>query len=146
MWHPLVRVDGHQEGTFLVSSLHFTFLLSVGGCIHGSNEDRAQDVESSNELLSDHLKANGDLKSLSDIVRDLEARAQQQVQNLKEVLIKKEEALQAAQQENWSLTNKVDHLTRQLEQAKKSSENLETSKAVLFLLDGKTVSTDSLFF
>lgn len=124
----------------LITSFYF-----LNDCIHGSNEDRVQDVEGSNKLLSDHLKANGDLKSLSDIVRDLEARAQQQVQNLKEVLIEKEKALQAAQQENWSLSNKVDHLTIQLEQAKKSTDYLDTSKAVLLCLEVKLIGTGSLF-
>lgn len=104
--------------------------------VHGSNGDRVlvQDVEGSNKLLSDHLKANGDLKSLPEIVRELEAKARQQVQNLKEALINKEEALQLALQENWSLMNKVEYVTAQLEQAqqekKKLIEDHEKSKMV----------------
>jgi len=93
-----------------------------------------QDVEGSNKLVSDHLKANGDLKSFPEIVRELEAKAQQQVQNLKEGLIKKEEALQVAHRENWTLMNKVDYITTQLEQAqqekKKLVDDYEKSKMV----------------
>lgn len=93
-----------------------------------------QDVEGSNKLVSDHLKANGDLKSFPEIVRELEAKAQQQVQNLKEVLIKKEEALEVAHREKWNLMNKVDYATAQLENAqqgkKKSIDDHEKSKTV----------------
>lgn len=81
------------------------------------------DVEGSNKLVSDHLKANGDLKSFPEIVRELEARAQQQVQHLKEVLMKKDEALQVAHREKWNLKNKVDSLTAQLERAQQEKKN-----------------------
>lgn len=101
-----------------------------------SNGDRilVQDVEGSSKLLGDYLKANGDLKSLPEIVRELEAKAQQQVQILKEVLIRKEEALLVAHQENWSLMNKVAYVTAQVEQAqqekKKLIEDYEKGKVV----------------
>lgn len=96
-----------------------------------------QDVEGSDQLLSEHLTANGDLKSLPEIVRELEAKAQQQVQNLKALLIKKEDALLVAHRENWSLTNRMDYVTAQLEQAQQEKKNLiekyEKSKMVPFL-------------
>lgn len=88
-----------------------------------------KDEEGSNKLVSDHLKANGDLKSFPEIVTELEAKGQQQVQNLKEVLMRKEEALQVAQRENWSLMNKLNYVTAQLEHAQQVKNGLSDDKS-----------------
>jgi len=93
-----------------------------------------QDVESSNKLLSDHLKSNGDLKSLPDIVRELELKALQQVVVLKDAVIKKDDVLKETSRQNWSLSNKVDYVTSQREQAE-----LETQKLNEAHKKGKTV-------
>ncbi|XP_024392387.1 protein INVOLVED IN DE NOVO 2 isoform X2 [Physcomitrium patens] len=77
----------------------------------------------SHKLLVEHLRANGDLKCLPEIVKELELTAQQQVQNLKKVVINKDDVLQVTHRENWSLTNKVDLVTAQREQAE--SEKLK---------------------
>lgn len=69
-----------------------------------------QDVEGSNKLIGDHLKLSGDLKSIPDIVRELQVTSQQQLQSLKELVIKKEDALQVIHRENWSLVNKLDNV------------------------------------
>ena len=86
-----------------------------------------QDVEGSNKLISDHLKSNGDLKSLPEIVRDLETTSQQQVQSLKELIVK-EGALQAIHRENWSLMNKLDDMTAGLEREKQGLIDHDKSK------------------
>ncbi|KAG0590523.1 hypothetical protein KC19_1G105900 [Ceratodon purpureus] len=78
----------------------------------------------SHRLLVEHLKQNGDLKSLPEIVRELENTAQQQVQNLKEVVIQKDDRLLVTHQKNWSLTNKVDQVTAQREQAELEKQQL----------------------
>lgn len=78
----------------------------------------------SHKLLIEHLKLNGDLKSLPEIVRELENTAQQQVRNLKEVVIKKEGFLQSTHQKNWSLKNKVEDVTAQREQAEREKLQL----------------------
>jgi len=78
----------------------------------------------SHKLLIEHLKLNGDLKSLPEIVRELENTAQQQVQILKEVVIKNEGVLQVTHQKNWSLTNKVEDVTAQREQAEREKLKL----------------------
>lgn len=87
-----------------------------------------QDVDGTNKgstkLLVDHLKSNGDLKSLPDIVRELEKTAQQQVENLKEVVVEKDNRLLVTHQKNWSLTNKVDQVTAQREQAEREKLQL----------------------
>ena len=87
-----------------------------------------QDVDGTNKgthkLVVDHLKSNGDLKSLPEIVRELENTAQQQVQNLKEVVIEKDDRLKVTHQKNWSLTNKVDYVTAQREQAEREKVQL----------------------
>lgn len=78
----------------------------------------------SHKLLIEHLRLNGDLKSLPEIVRELENTAQQQVQNLKEVVIQKEGFLKVTHQKNWSLTNKVEDVTAQREQAEREKLKL----------------------
>lgn len=78
----------------------------------------------SHKLLIEHLKLNGDLKSLPEIVRELENTAQQQVRNLKDVVIKKEGFLQSTHQKNWTLKNKVEDVTAQREQAEREKLQL----------------------
>lgn len=78
----------------------------------------------SHKLLIEHLKSNGDLKSLPEIVRELENTAQQQVKNLKEVVIKKEDVLKVTHEKNWTLTNKVEDVTAKREQAEREKLQL----------------------
>lgn len=83
-----------------------------------------QDVDSSHKFLSDHLRSNGDLKSLPDIVRELELKAQQQVVVLKDAVIKKDDVLKETSRQNWNLTNKVDYVTSQREEAEREMQKL----------------------
>lgn len=82
-----------------------------------------QDVDSK-EVLSEHLKLNGDLKTLPEIVWELEHRTQQRTQILKEALTKKDDDLQVTHEENWSLTNRVHNVTALLEQAQLENQKL----------------------
>ncbi|KAG0619333.1 hypothetical protein M758_4G132100 [Ceratodon purpureus] len=83
-----------------------------------------KDVEGGSKLLIDHLKSYGDLKSLTDIVRELEDIADQQVQKLKKMVIKNEGVLQVTAEANWGLSNKVDYVTAQREQAEHEKQKL----------------------
>ena len=83
-----------------------------------------QDVEGGNKLVVDYLKSSGDLKSLPDIVKELDVISEKQVQDLKEVVIKKESVVEVTVKENWGLTNKVDKVTAQREQAEQEKQKL----------------------
>lgn len=72
---------------------------------------------SSHKLLIEHLKSNGDLKGLPDIIEELESKARQQVVMLQETVEKKNEVLKEANRQNWTLSNKVDVVTSQREEA-----------------------------
>jgi ribosome-associated translation inhibitor RaiA len=146
MWHSFVWLDGHQEGSS--SGLIISVTCSIfRHCIHGDNENPAlvQDIEGSNKLISDHLKSNGDLKSLPEIVSELEVTSQQQVQSLKELVVKKEDALQVIHRENWSLMNKLDNVMAELEQTvKREKQKLidhKEGKVVHFLLRETVINT-----
>lgn len=135
-------MDGWLLRRYALLANKLVFIQFFRFLFHGGDVEVAnlQDVDGwnkgSHKLLVEHLRANGDLKCLPEIVKELELTAQQQVQNLKKVVINKDDVLQVTHRENWSLTNKVDLVTAQREQAEseklKLIENHKKGKVLRF--------------
>lgn len=88
-----------------------------------------QDVKGPWAQVTEHLKINGDLKTLSQMVREMERKAQQQVTNLIHVVDRKESTLQETHQQAHKLQNMVDIVeARRVQVEKEKSELQEAHK------------------
>lgn len=104
--HGLVLLDIHDQVVF------FVYLL-------------VQDVTGPWAQVTEHLKTNGDLKTLSQMVREMERKAQQQVTNLIHVVDKKESTLQETHQHAHKLQNMVDIVEERRVQVEKEKSELQ---------------------
>lgn len=88
-----------------------------------------QDVTGPWTPVTEHLKTNGDLKTLAQMVRENERKAQQQVTNLIHVVDKKESTLQQTHMQAHKLQNMVDIVeARRVQVEKEKSELQEAHK------------------